>query len=182
MALMMPGGTFESLWGATVMDGQQILDVFLQAFLGAAIRFWPVWALFAALFALKVLLSRVAARTRRRAALQPRPTNRPPESPLERRFLELVGEAGLERPDPQYLVPAGGHEYRVDFAYPRLKLAIELDGRYHQQPDRRVWDEQRDARLTELGWTTVRLHDRDVEGTPQSVVTKLTEAGVTPRS
>ena len=147
-----------------------------------AIAWGQVWVVLAGLIAVSALARRFEDRSKRRVRRQPRRTNRGPESPLEHRFLELVGEAGLTRPETQYLVPAGGHEYRLEFAYPSLKLAAELDGRYHQQRERREWDAQRDAALLELGWRTVRLRNGDIEGTPQSVMSMLTAAGVTART
>jgi len=164
-----------------MFDTADLLKGFAEAFGQIALQFWPVWAMLGGLFLLAIPLRRLNRTTAEREKRRPRRTNRAPESSLERRFLELVGEAGLVRPEIQYVVPAGGHEYRADFAYPKLKLAIELDGRHHQQRERREWDARRDEHLAELGWQTIRLQSNDVEGTPQSVVARLVEAGVRQR-
>jgi very-short-patch-repair endonuclease len=59
-------------------------------------------------------------------------------SALERRFLALLREAGLER--PQTNRPAGSH--RVDCRWPELKVTVELDGyRYHRS--RHAWEQDR---------------------------------------
>ena len=43
----------------------------------------------------------------------------------------LFADAGLPRMAPTWIV-LPGHRYRVDLAYPELKIAIELDGRGHE--------------------------------------------------
>ncbi|MEZ4501117.1 MAG: DUF559 domain-containing protein [Dehalococcoidia bacterium] len=164
-----------------MIDTTDLLKGFAEAFGRTALSFWPVWAMLAGLLLLAVPLRRLDRATGEREKRRPRRTKRAPESSLERRFLELIGEAGLVRPEIQYIVPAGGHEYRIDFAYPKLKLAIELDGCHHQQRERREWDARRDEHLAELGWRTIRLQSHDVEATPQSVVSRLVEAGVRQR-
>ncbi|HYU60542.1 MAG TPA: type IV toxin-antitoxin system AbiEi family antitoxin domain-containing protein [Solirubrobacterales bacterium] len=59
-------------------------------------------------------------------------------SKLEKRFLELVREAGLAL--PQTNRPAGGR--RVDCRWPERRLTIELDGyRYHHS--RHAWEQDR---------------------------------------
>ena len=47
--------------------------------------------------------------------------------------------------------------YRVDFAIPELKLAIECDGdQWHNLPDDKARDAKKDMTLARFGWTTVR--------------------------
>ena len=59
-------------------------------------------------------------------------------SKLERRFLELLREAGLR--SPQTNRPAGGR--RVDCRWPEQRLTVELDGyRYHNS--RHAWEQDR---------------------------------------
>ncbi len=41
--------------------------------------------------------------------------------------------------------------YIVDFYCPKLKLAIELDGGQHTEPDAKVYDEERSAFLRSQG-------------------------------
>jgi hypothetical protein len=57
----------------------------------------------------------------------------PLESPLERRFLKLLRAAGVPEPEVQHEIHAHGRLIaRVDFAYPDLRLGIEVDGyRWH---------------------------------------------------
>jgi hypothetical protein len=59
-------------------------------------------------------------------------------SPLERRFLERLREAGL--PLPETNKPAGGR--RVDCRWPQHRLTVELDSyRYHRS--RHAWEQDR---------------------------------------
>lgn len=53
-------------------------------------------------------------------------------------------------------------EYRIDrfsldFAFPDLKIDFEVDGKQHDQPKQAAHDINRDAFLTEHGWTVFRL-------------------------
>lgn len=87
------------------------------------------------------------------------------ESALERRLLKSLLGWGLPMPVSQYAVVASGQRFRLDFAYPRLKVAIETDGyRYHSGRERFDRDTARRNALTLAGWivvhvTWVRLRD-----------------------
>jgi len=89
----------------------------------------------------------------------------PPASELEALFRELVRAAGLPEPVRQLDVGDGqGWIGRVDFAYPRIRRLIELDGRrFHSALLDRKADERRDQRLFAGGWQeVVRLSWFDV--------------------
>lgn len=87
------------------------------------------------------------------------------ESVLELRFLQLCTEHGLPRPLTQVRVG----RWRVDFWFPRERLAVETDGlRYHATAAKRARDARKAAALAtagagllRLGWTEVvdRPHD-----------------------
>ncbi len=89
--------------------------------------------------------------TRLRGLLAERVAERNPiESPLERDFLSLVRERRMPEPVAQYPVMVDGHIVaRLDFAYPELKLGIELDG-YAFHSSREAFERDR-HRLTTLG-------------------------------
>ncbi|HZK50061.1 MAG TPA: type IV toxin-antitoxin system AbiEi family antitoxin domain-containing protein [Actinomycetota bacterium] len=71
------------------------------------------------------------------------------ESPLERDFLTLVRDRNMDEPVAQYPVFVDGHLIaRLDFAYPELKIGIELDG-YAFHSSREAFERDR-RRLTEL--------------------------------
>ncbi len=83
------------------------------------------------------------------------------DSELERRFLRLVREAGLPKPETQALV----NGLRVDFYWRDLGLVVEADGlRYHRTPDQQKKDHLRDQRhaatgLTTLGFAATQIRD-----------------------
>jgi very-short-patch-repair endonuclease len=76
------------------------------------------------------------------------------ESKLERRFLSIAREAGLEMPETgAYL-----NGYKVDFYWPALGLVIETDGlRYHRTPAQQGNDRQRDQAHAAAGLTPLRF-------------------------
>lgn len=49
--------------------------------------------------------------------------------------------------------------YRLDFAWPAHKVALEVDGWFHRNGEAQAKDEARDAVLTAAGWTIVRMSD-----------------------
>jgi very-short-patch-repair endonuclease len=83
------------------------------------------------------------------------------DSGFERLVYVRLVEAGLPRPVLQYEVHVDGRTYRLDLAYPDLKLAIELDGSIHLRRD--VWekDHARQNALMLDGWTILRFTWRD---------------------
>lgn len=75
------------------------------------------------------------------------------ESPMETRIRLAIVLAGL--PEPQLQVPVG--PYRLDMAYPELRLGIEYDGREHLDQARALRDLDRQAYFTARGWRIVRF-------------------------
>lgn len=47
--------------------------------------------------------------------------------------------------------------YRIDICHVKRKLAIELDGPFHNDVERKKKDKKRDRRLRRLGWKIIRL-------------------------
>ncbi len=76
------------------------------------------------------------------------------ESLLERRFLQLMREAGLPRPVTQAVQRRDRrHVARVDFLFEPLSLIVEVTGRLgHSTPTERDRDAQRRNELTDLGF------------------------------
>jgi len=75
------------------------------------------------------------------------------ESPMETRIRLAIVLAGL--PEPQLQVPVG--PYRLDMAYPELRLGIEYDGREHLDQARALRDLDRQAYFTARAWRIVRF-------------------------
>lgn len=99
------------------------------------------------------------------------------ESELEVRFWELVRAFGLRVPVRQLVVQGGGRKFRIDFAYPELLLAMEVDGvAWHGTAADRRRDRERDRALDALGWTVLRFRWEDVVWRPELVVARINAA------
>lgn len=88
------------------------------------------------------------------------------ESPLEDIGHRALDLAGMPPERVQLEVERDGRVLaRLDFAWPSVMHAWELDGRDHHmaEPDRRS-DDGRDARLRMLGWTVDRVTSADLRG------------------
>ena len=79
------------------------------------------------------------------------------ESPGESFTRLAIVEAGLPVPEAQHWVEVDGvRRYRLDLAYPRLRICIEYDGEeFHSTPERRAADERRRAWLRGQGWHVI---------------------------
>jgi very-short-patch-repair endonuclease len=96
----------------------------------------------------------------------------PPDGVLEPRFARLLKNAGL--PPAQFQHPVG--RYKIDFAYPSLMLAIEVDG-YGPHSSRRAFqiDRDRQNELVARGWTVLRFTWADVVKRPDHVARLIRE-------
>jgi very-short-patch-repair endonuclease len=87
--------------------------------------------------------------------------------------------------NPEYFVqtdiPRGGKAasciwYLIDIAFPIQKIAIEIDGGSHLCTAVKERDAKKDLRLADLGWTVLRLSNKQVledTGTCLSIISKL---------
>lgn len=96
----------------------------------------------------------------------------PPASDFEREFFAILDAAGLPIPVRQLDV---GDDVdwigRVDLAYPRFKVIIEVDSdRHHTSKLDREADAERDRRLAAAGWRVVRVTEDDLRrGAPKAL-------------
>ena len=88
---------------------------------------------------------------------------------LEPRMLLLCRHAGLPAP----VVGAPVDRFVVDFLWEEQRLIVETDGGTHERRDRRASDRRRDWRLTELGYTVLRMGWDDVVHAPGLVADTL---------
>ena len=72
-------------------------------------------------------------------------------------------DAGLPLPKLQFWVYDGGvPRFRIDLAYPLLKIAIEYDGQeFHEGDERKKSDEKRRGWLREHGWKVIVVEKSD---------------------
>lgn len=105
-----------------------------------------------------------------RRLLDQRDNNKAAESALETRFLRLLRNARVPLPEPGYKVGS----YRLDFAYPHIRLGIELDG-YAFHSNRVAWerDLRRQNELLALGWTLLRFTWTDVTQRAEAVIAEI---------
>jgi Protein of unknown function (DUF559) len=86
-----------------------------------------------------------------------------PESPPESHLLLKIVDAGLPMPELQFVVRDldGRAIWRLDYAWPSVRLALEYDG-YAAHVDRREEDLARDEDLRRRGWTVIRADVSDL--------------------
>jgi len=97
------------------------------------------------------------------------------ESDLEGAMRRLCLRYGLPLPTFQYRVIQGRTEIaRVDFAYPELKIAIEVDGyEKHSTVEAFQHDRTRQNDLVEFGWIVLRFTWDDVVHRPEKVAARI---------
>jgi hypothetical protein len=84
------------------------------------------------------------------------------ESPPEGRVYRAIVGAGLPVPVQQHWVVAAGERFRLDVAYPHIRLGIEYLG-FEPHRTRTAFDQdfRRDRILTEIGWEIVYFTSAD---------------------
>ena len=82
-----------------------------------------------------------------------------PESKYERAALTIVRDFGLEDPILQHVVVlSSGRKVRIDLAWPRWWLGVEIDGHgYHSTRSERAYDAERDNELSLIGWNMLHF-------------------------
>jgi hypothetical protein len=95
------------------------------------------------------------------------------ESPMESRIRLALVLGNLPAPAVQHPVTGHGRSFRLDLAYPEVRLAVEYDGGEHRTPERARRDLAREAVLTQLGWTILRFAAGTVLYRPTQVVAKV---------
>lgn len=105
------------------------------------------------------------------------------ESAPESHLRLLLVLAGLPEPAVNHPITAadGTVIYRLDLAYVDLMIAIEYDGRWHDDPEQQVKDAARRARLQRDGWRFVIVRAEGLYESPEltlaDVCAALTERG-----
>lgn len=90
-------------------------------------------------------------------------------SPLEDKILNAFLEFGFR---PEWEHPVG--YYLLDFAFPKIKLGIELDSdKYHSSEEQKTKDEIKTNYLRDKGWKIERLAGWVCWRHPEAVVARL---------
>lgn len=79
----------------------------------------------------------------------------------EQCFINMLHDYGFDR---KYLIykEYSVFPYFIDFAFIDMKLAVEVDGAQHLEPERAERDRKKDNLLVENGWSVIRFTASDV--------------------
>lgn len=112
-----------------------------------------------------------------RMILQQRCGMRPPYRQFARLVLELIEDASLPAPVAEHPVRAGGASYRLDLAYPELKIAIECDGKETHFTDAAFeYDRIRRNRLELDGWIVLHYTWTRLVTEPYAILAEIRAA------
>ena len=67
-------------------------------------------------------------------------------------------------------------KYVIDFYCPELKLAVELDGSIHDEPDQKEYDAYRQENLEKFGITFCRITNDELMGNANMAFNKIEAA------
>lgn len=97
------------------------------------------------------------------------------ESPMESEARLAMLDGGLPPPVLQYeIVDRNGRIWRVDFAWPDCRVAVEYDGfDWHSDPEAFRRDRQKRAALREIGWSMLSIVADDVRRRPHDMVRRV---------
>ncbi|RFZ58978.1 hypothetical protein [Mycobacterium marinum] len=97
------------------------------------------------------------------------------ESAMESETRLVMIDGGLARPELQYLIHGSdGELWRVDFAWPDLRLAAEYDSiDWHAGRVEMLRDKTRWAKIQDLGWTIIPIVVDDVRREPGRLVQRI---------
>ena len=88
----------------------------------------------------------------------------------------LIVLAGLPEPEVNIRLRDvdGNVRFRIELGYEDARLAIEYDGRWHEEPAQRAHDAERRSGLSERdGWTFVIVTADDLYGLPEQLLERI---------
>lgn len=94
-------------------------------------------------------------------------------TPAEKALEPEVAKLGLPY---RFQHPIWALRYRLDFAIPSLRLAIEVDDPSHTAKKKRAADKQRTAKLEKAGWRVVRTTNAEVLADPARALKKMLDS------
>jgi very-short-patch-repair endonuclease len=89
------------------------------------------------------------------------------EAESERRAQHLLRRAGIQGWVGNLAIALAGERFRIDIAFPALKIAIEIDGwAFHRTKERRDRDNRKRNLLAKAGWTVLTFTWEDIADHP----------------
>lgn len=97
------------------------------------------------------------------------------ESPMESEARLAMHDGGLPKPALQYaIVDRSGRRWRLDFAWPDRRVAVEYDGfDWHSDQQRFARDRQKRAALNEMRWSLLSVVSDDVRRRSSDMVRRI---------
>lgn len=100
-----------------------------------------------------------------------------PESAFEDAIARVLMDAGLPEPELQHWVHTPGGRYRIDVAFPGVKVGIEGKSRRDHFTDEAFEaDPVRDSNLAVAGWIIIHVTWAQLQEDPQGVVRRVVRA------
>jgi len=86
----------------------------------------------------------------------------------------LLCAAGIPEPvlNQPVALADGGVAY-PDLAWPEWRVAIEYDGKWHDDERQRMADLERHEQLADMGWMVIHVRSGDLFGSPSAVVARI---------
>jgi len=89
----------------------------------------------------------------------------------------LMVLAGLPEPTCNHPYMVGGRQrFRLDLAWVEYKVALEYDGRWHDEPEQRRKDKARRKEMRDAGWIIIVIRADDLYDAPDGVVDEVADA------
>ena len=101
----------------------------------------------------------------------------PTQSELEDAVLDLILRGGFTHPAVNAPLYLAGRRIVPDFRWPGQRLAIEADGRHHDDPLERVADRERQRILEAHGDRVLRVTWEQAVASPQATLRRIAAAG-----
>ena len=100
------------------------------------------------------------------------------DSPPETRLRLLIVLAGLPEPKVNHVIyhADGAIRHRIELVYEEIRLAIEYDGRWHDDEEQQAYDAARRQNLADEGWTFVIVRAEGLFETPVETLQGIVEA------
>lgn len=84
----------------------------------------------------------------------------------EKIVVEMLDSWGYEKGQDYVRQLPVGDKYVCDFAFPKERVVLEVDGNDHKSKERRLKDEKRDRFFYRNGWAVIRMTDEQLTKAP----------------